>query len=42
MYHLDIRAKRKSSPAWSRLVNRVIYVPGAAVIMYGLWLSVTV
>ena len=42
MYDLDVQIQRKLSPGWSRLINRLIYVPGAAIILYGLWLSVIV
>ena len=27
---------------WSRLKERIVYLPGAVVLIYGLWLSLTV
>ena len=42
MFHLDTQIQQNYSPGWTRLINRLIYLPGAAVILYGLWLSVTV
>ena len=42
MYISDFRIQNKLSPGWSRLINRLIYVPGAAVILYGVWLSITI
>lgn len=42
MFHLDVQIQQNSSSGWSRLINRLIYLPGAVIILYGLWLSVTV
>jgi len=40
--HLNIHNERRNSASFSGLVNKLIYLPGAAVIIYGIWLSLTV
>jgi hypothetical protein len=42
MFYLDAQIQKQFSSGWSRLINRLIYLPGAAILIYGLWLSVTV
>ena len=42
MQQFDIRDKKKGLAFQPRLVDRLIYLPGAAVMLYGLWLSLTV
>jgi len=42
MQGLDYRDQRKIVPAgWPKLVERMIYLPGAAIILYGIWLLLT-
>lgn len=42
MFHLDAQIQKNSSAGWSRLINCLVYLPGAAIFLYGFWLSVTV
>jgi len=41
MQQLHYREQRKLPTIWSKLTNRLVYLPGAAIILYGLWLSMT-
>lgn len=34
--------KNQSSFDWSRLRERLIYLPGGLILLYGLWLTLTV
>lgn len=40
--HLNIHDERRNTAGFSRLADKLIYLPGAAIIIYGLWLSITV
>jgi hypothetical protein len=42
MFHLDVQDYQKPSSGWSRLINRLIYLPGIVIVLYGFWLSLTV
>ena len=42
MQQFDIHDEQKNLAMRSRLVERLIYLPGAAVMVYGLWLALTV
>ena len=42
MEQLNYRYQRKLPITWSNLKQRMIYLPGAAIILYGFWLSLTV
>ncbi|MEE8365750.1 MAG: hypothetical protein V3R76_08185 [Gammaproteobacteria bacterium] len=41
MQQLYYRDQRKLPTTWSKLTNGLLYLPGAAVMLYGLWLSMT-
>ena len=36
------RDQRKLTTTWSMLKQRIIYLPGAVIILYGFWLSLTI
>jgi hypothetical protein len=40
--HIDTHIERKNLASQLRLLDRLIYLPGAAVILYGLWLALSV
>jgi len=40
MQQIHFRDRQKPPTTWEKLTNRLIYLPGAAIILYGLWLSV--
>jgi len=42
MQQFDIRGEHKNLAFRLRLLDRLIYLPGAAVMAYGLWLALTV
>jgi len=41
MEHLNYRVFHRPSSIWLKLKQRIIYLPGAAIILYGFWLSLT-
>lgn len=41
MEQLNYRDQGKLTTIWSMLKQRIIYLPGAAIILYGFWLSLT-
>jgi len=42
MQGLDYRDQRKTNATgWTRLSERMIYLPGAVIILYGIWLLLT-
>jgi hypothetical protein len=41
MFHLATQIRQEPSPGWSRLIDRLIYLPGAVIILYGVWLLVS-
>jgi hypothetical protein len=42
MHQFDIRDERKNLTFQPGLLDKLIYLPGAAVMLYGLWLALTV
>jgi len=42
MEQLSYRDQRKLITGWSKLKQRIIYLPGAVIILYGFWLSLTI
>ncbi len=42
MQQFDIYSERRQQPGWSKFIDRIIYLPGAVVIVYGLWLAISV
>ncbi len=40
--HLNTHDEHRNTAGFSRLVDKLIYLPGAAIIIYGFWLSLTV
>lgn len=41
MRQFNIRNERKALALQARLVDKLIYLPGAVVMLYGLWLALT-
>ena len=41
MTKLDIRQPVRLSEFWLRLRHRLIYLPGALVLLYGFWLALS-
>lgn len=41
MQRLDYRLHYKSSSFWTRFKQNLVYLPGALVIVYGFWLTLT-
>ena len=41
MQQLDYRHSRRGGGFWNRIVERLVYLPGALVLMYGFWLSLS-
>ncbi len=39
MQSLEYRHSRRDAGPWNRLLQRLVYLPGAFVMAYGLWLS---
>jgi len=42
MFHLSVQSHQKISACWSAFIHGIVYLPGSAIILYGIWLSVTV
>jgi hypothetical protein len=42
MEQYNYRDQHKALSTWSKLKQGIIYLPGAAIILYGVWLSLTV
>ena len=41
MQPLDYRYPRRAAGLWNRLAERLVYLPGALVLIYGFWLSLS-
>ncbi len=42
MQQFDIYSERRPRASWSKFFDKIIYLPGAVVIVYGLWLATSV
>jgi len=42
MRHSNIRNQRKTHTPFNRRLERLIYIPGALILAYGLWLALNV
>ncbi len=41
MQKQDYHWQSKNTKAWFRVRDRLVYIPGALVLVYGLWLSLS-
>lgn len=41
MQRLDFRHSYRGTNVWNRFRDRLVYIPGALVLAYGIWLSLT-
>ncbi len=42
MQKQDYRLQSKNTKTWFRMRDRLVYIPGVLVLVYGIWLSLTV
>ena len=42
MQHSNLRDQRKPFNSFNRRLERLVYLPGALILAYGLWLALTV
>ncbi len=41
MQPLDYHHPRRAAGSWNRFVERLVFLPGALVLIYGFWLSLS-